>query len=346
MADPSSYRPEPGQIPDSPGVYRFRDEHRRVIYVGKAKSLRQRPGQLLPGPRDLHPRTPTMVTTAASVDWTVVVHRGRGAPARVLLDQGVRPPVQRPVPRRQELSLPRGDDGRGVPARPGHARPQEEGRALLRSLRPRVGDPRHRRPAAAGLPRPYLLRRRLQERRAHGRPCLLGYIGKCSAPCVGRVTPEEHRELAEDFCDFMAGRTGTYIRRLEKQMTAGRRGDGVREGGPAARRHGGAASGRWRRAPSSSPTPPTPTSSPSPRTSWRPPSRSSTSAAAGCAASAAGSPTRSRRSPPPSLVEHALQQLYGEETRRRRAQGGPGARAARARRSRSPQWLAERRGSM
>lgn len=51
-----------------------------------------------------------------------------------------------------------------------------------------------------------------------GRPCLLGYIGKCSAPCVGRVTPEEHRELAEDFCDFMAGRTGTYIRRLEKDM--------------------------------------------------------------------------------------------------------------------------------
>lgn len=52
-----------------------------------------------------------------------------------------------------------------------------------------------------------------------GRPCLLGYIGKCSAPCVGRVTPEEHGELAEEFCDFMAGRTGTYIRRLEKQMT-------------------------------------------------------------------------------------------------------------------------------
>jgi excinuclease ABC subunit C len=52
-----------------------------------------------------------------------------------------------------------------------------------------------------------------------GRPCLLGYIGKCSAPCVERVSGEEHRELAEEFCDFMAGRTGTYIRRLEKQMT-------------------------------------------------------------------------------------------------------------------------------
>jgi excinuclease ABC subunit C len=51
-----------------------------------------------------------------------------------------------------------------------------------------------------------------------GRPCLLGYIDKCSAPCVGRITPEDHRELAEEFCDFMAGRTGTYLRRLEKQM--------------------------------------------------------------------------------------------------------------------------------
>src|SRR5690348_16284409 len=51
-----------------------------------------------------------------------------------------------------------------------------------------------------------------------GRPCLLGYIDKCSAPCVGRVSAQEHRELAEEFCDFMAGRTGTYLRRLEQQM--------------------------------------------------------------------------------------------------------------------------------
>ena len=76
-----------------------------------------------------------------------------------------------------------------------------------------------------------------------GRPCLLGYIGKCSAPCVGRVTAEEHRELAEEFCDFMAGRTGTYLRRLEQRDAGGRRGDGVRAGGPAAGRHRGAASG-------------------------------------------------------------------------------------------------------
>lgn len=72
MADPSSYRPKPGQIPDSPGVYKFRDEHRRVIYVGKAKNLRQRVANYFQDLAGLHPRTRTMVTTAASVEWTVV----------------------------------------------------------------------------------------------------------------------------------------------------------------------------------------------------------------------------------------------------------------------------------
>jgi GIY-YIG catalytic domain-containing protein len=57
MADPSTYRPKPGQIPDSPGVYRFRDAHRRVIYVGKAKSLRQRLANYFQDLAVLHPRT-------------------------------------------------------------------------------------------------------------------------------------------------------------------------------------------------------------------------------------------------------------------------------------------------
>src|ERR1700748_3204134 len=72
MADPSSYRPKPGQIPDSPGVYKFRDEHGRVIYVGTAKSLRQRLSSYFQDITGLHPRTRTMVTTAAAVEWTVV----------------------------------------------------------------------------------------------------------------------------------------------------------------------------------------------------------------------------------------------------------------------------------
>ena len=72
MADPASYRPAPGSIPDAPGVYRFRDEHGRIIYVGKAKSLRPRLSSYFQDLSALHPRTQTMVTTAASVEWTVV----------------------------------------------------------------------------------------------------------------------------------------------------------------------------------------------------------------------------------------------------------------------------------
>ena len=72
MADPSSYRPRPGEIPTDPGVYRFRDEHGRVIYVGKAKNLRQRLANYFQPVASLHPRTQQMVTTAGSVQWTVV----------------------------------------------------------------------------------------------------------------------------------------------------------------------------------------------------------------------------------------------------------------------------------
>ncbi|MGZ4494235.1 MAG: GIY-YIG nuclease family protein, partial [Nocardioides sp.] len=72
MADPSTYRPAPGSIPTSPGVYKFRDEHRRVIYVGKAKNLRARLTSYFQDLAGLHSRTRSMVTTAASVEWTVV----------------------------------------------------------------------------------------------------------------------------------------------------------------------------------------------------------------------------------------------------------------------------------
>ncbi|MFX4778102.1 GIY-YIG nuclease family protein, partial [Acinetobacter baumannii] len=72
MADPRTYRPKPGEIPTQPGVYRFRDSHGRVIYVGKAVSLRQRLSSYFADLGSLHPRTRQMVTTAASVDWTVV----------------------------------------------------------------------------------------------------------------------------------------------------------------------------------------------------------------------------------------------------------------------------------
>ncbi|MEU8775320.1 excinuclease ABC subunit UvrC [Streptomyces sp. NPDC048606] len=218
MADPSSYRPQPGQVPDSPGVYRFRDEHRRVIYVGKAKSLRQRLASYFQDLAGLHPRTATMVTTAASVEWTVVSTEVEALQLEYSWIKEYDPRFN--VKYRDDKSYPslavtlneqyprvqvmRGPKKKGVRyfGPYGHAWAIRETVDLMLRVFPV-------RTCSAGV-----FKRSAQI----GRPCLLGYIGKCSAPCVGRVTPEEHRELAEDFCDFMAGRTGTYLSRLERQM--------------------------------------------------------------------------------------------------------------------------------
>ncbi|MGW6871153.1 excinuclease ABC subunit UvrC [Streptomyces xanthophaeus] len=218
MADPSSYRPKPGQVPDSPGVYRFRDEHRRVIYVGKAKSLRQRLASYFQDVAGLHPRTATMVTTAASVEWTVVSTEVEALQLEYSWIKEYDPRFN--VKYRDDKSYPslavtmneqyprvqvmRGPKKKGVRyfGPYGHAWAIRETVDLMLRVFPV-------RTCSAGV-----FKRSAQI----GRPCLLGYIGKCSAPCVGRVTPEEHRELAEDFCDFMAGRTGTYLSRLEQQM--------------------------------------------------------------------------------------------------------------------------------
>ena len=72
MPDPSTYRPAPGSVPDEPGVYRFSDVAGRVLYVGKAKSLRSRLNSYFQDLAALHPRTLAMVTSAAKVEWTVV----------------------------------------------------------------------------------------------------------------------------------------------------------------------------------------------------------------------------------------------------------------------------------
>ncbi|MDI3421380.1 excinuclease ABC subunit UvrC [Streptomyces luteolus] len=220
MADPSTYRPKPGQIPDSPGVYKFRDEHRRVIYVGKAKSLRQRLANYFQDLASLHPRTRSMVTTAASVEWTVVTTEVEALQLEYTWIKEFDPRFN--VKYRDDKSYPylavtlneeyprvqvmRGAKKKGVRyfGPYGHAWAIRETVDLMLRVFPV-------RTCSAGV---------FKNAARTGRPCLLGYIGKCSAPCVGRVTAEDHRELAEDFCDFMAGRTGAYLRRLEKEMAA------------------------------------------------------------------------------------------------------------------------------
>ncbi|MFI6346809.1 excinuclease ABC subunit UvrC [Streptomyces sp. NPDC050560] len=218
MADPSSYRPKPGQIPDSPGVYRFRDEHRRVIYVGKAKSLRQRLANYFQDLAGLHPRTRTMVTTAASVEWTVVTTEVEALQLEYSWIKEYDPRFN--VKYRDDKSYPylavtmneefprvqvmRGQKRKGVRyfGPYGHAWAIRDTVDLLLRVFPV-------RTCSAGV---------FKNASRTGRPCLLGYIGKCSAPCVERISAQDHHDLAEEFCDFMAGRTGTYLRRLEQRM--------------------------------------------------------------------------------------------------------------------------------
>jgi excinuclease ABC subunit C len=218
VADPASYRPAPGSIPDSPGVYRFRDDHQRVIYVGKAKSLRSRLSSYFQDIAALHPRTQTMVRTAASVDWTVV---GTEVEALQLEYSWIKEFDPRfNVRYRDDKSYPwlavtldeeypraqvmRGAKRKGVKYFGPYAHAwaiRETLDALLRVFPMRT--------CSAGV---------FKRAGQVGRPCLLGYIGKCSAPCVDRVTAEEHRAIAEDFIDFMSGQTQKFVRRLEKEM--------------------------------------------------------------------------------------------------------------------------------
>ncbi len=219
MADPTTYRPAPGSIPTDPGVYKFRDEHRRVIYVGKAKNLRSRLTSYFADITSLHPRTRQMVTTAASVEWTVV---GTEVEALQLEYNWIKEFDPRfNVRYRDDKSYPmlavtlneeyprlfvyRGPRRRGVRyfGPYAHAWAIRETVDLLTRVFPA-------RTCSAGV---------FKRHRQIDRPCLLGYIDKCSAPCVGRVDAEEHREIVEDFCDFLAGRTDLMIRRMERDMT-------------------------------------------------------------------------------------------------------------------------------
>jgi len=218
VADPSSYRPATGEIPAKPGVYRFRDDEGRVIYVGKAKSLRSRLNSYFQDVSALHLRTQQMVTTAASVEWTVVDTEVEALQLEYTWIKEFDPrfnvkyrddksypwlavTVGEEVPRVQVM---RGSQKKGVR----YFGPYSHAWAIRDTVDTllRVFPMRS---CSAGV-----------YKRAHasGRPCLLGDIGKCAAPCVGRVSVEEHREIVNDFMDFMAGNTAEFTRDLQRRM--------------------------------------------------------------------------------------------------------------------------------
>ena len=218
MAAPSSYRPAAGTIPLEPGVYKFRDAAGRVVYVGKAKSLRSRLNSYFADADSLHPRTRQMVTTAASVEWTVVTTEVEALQLEYTWIKEFDPRFN--VRYRDDKSYPslavtlhedyprlqvmRGPKKKGVRyfGPYAHAWAIRETLDLLLRVFPA-------RTCSKGV---------FVRAGQVGRPCLLGYIGKCSAPCVGRVSAVEHRAIVDDFCDFMAGSTVRFLKRLEKDM--------------------------------------------------------------------------------------------------------------------------------
>jgi excinuclease ABC subunit C len=220
VADPSTYRPSAGTIPDAPGVYKFRDEGGRVIYVGKAKSLRSRLNSYFADLTLLHARTRQMVTTAAAVEWTVVSTEVEALQLEYNWIKEFDPRFN--VRYRDDKSYPvlavtlneefprlhvyRGPRRKGVRyfGPYAHAWAIRETLDLLLRVFPA-------RTCSAGV---------FKRHGQIGRPCLLGYIGKCSAPCTGRVSEDEHRAIVTDFCDFLAGRTDLMMRRLEREMNA------------------------------------------------------------------------------------------------------------------------------
>ncbi|MDP9823135.1 excinuclease ABC subunit UvrC [Nocardioides massiliensis] len=220
MADPSTYRPAPGSIPTQPGVYRFRDARQRVIYVGKAKNLRARLSSYFQHLSALHPRTATMVTTAASVEWTVVETEVEALQLEYSWIKEYDPRFN--VKYRDDKSYP------WLAVTVGEEFPRVMvGRGAKRKGTRYFGPYSHAwaiRETVDQLLRVFPMRscsngvfKRSQQ---IGRPCLLGYIDKCAAPCVGNVDAAEHRRIVDDFCNFMGGQTNAFVKRVEREMYA------------------------------------------------------------------------------------------------------------------------------
>lgn len=220
MPEPSTYRPATGSIPTSAGVYKFRDPDRRVIYVGKAKNLRNRLNSYFANPAQLHPRTSTMVHTANSVEWTVVDTEVEALQLEWTWINEFNPRFN--VMFRDDKSYPylaitmndevprafitRGKRRKGVKYFGPFAQVwaiKDTLDLLLKAFPMRT--------CTAGV-----------YRRAErsGRPCLLGYIDKCAAPCVGQISKDDHKDLARSISDFMSGNTGRFISHRQKEMAS------------------------------------------------------------------------------------------------------------------------------
>ncbi len=216
----ADYRPAPGSIPTRPGVYRFRDARGRVIYVGKAKNLRARLSSYFQDIGNLHQRTATMVSTGASVEWTVVKTEVEALQLEYSWIKEFDPRYN--VKYRDDKSYP------WLAVTVGEEFPRVMvGRGAKRKGTRYFGPYSHAwaiRDTVDLLLRVFPMRscsNGVFKRSGQiGRPCLLGYIDKCAAPCVGNISAEDHRAIVDDFCDFIGGNTNAFIRRIRTEMYA------------------------------------------------------------------------------------------------------------------------------
>ena len=205
MADDLSFRPKTSEIPTRPGVYRFFDDKRRVLYVGKAKNLRARLQSYFAPVDSLHERTRRMVLSASDVDWTIVKTEFEALQLEYTWIKEFNPPFN--VRFKDDKSYPylavslsdkmprvfitRNRDLKGVK----YFGPYTQAWAIRQTL--------------DTLLRVYPIRSCstgvFNAAKRTNRPCLLADIGKCSAPCVGRVNQAEHQDIAKELVAFMNG---------------------------------------------------------------------------------------------------------------------------------------------
>ncbi len=218
MANDLSFRPKTSEIPTRPGVYRFFDAKNRVLYVGKAKNLRARLQSYFVPVESLHERTKRMVLSAADVDWTIVKTEFEALQLEYTWIKEFNPPFN--VRFKDDKSYPylavslsekmprvfvtRNRDLKGVR----YFGPYTQAWAIRQTL--------------DTLLRVYPIRSCSSgvynaAKRAN-RPCLLADIGKCSAPCVSRVSENEHLEIAKDLVGFMNGMDPKQVQILQQRM--------------------------------------------------------------------------------------------------------------------------------
>ena len=211
-------RPESGSVPDQPGSYQFKDSGGRIIYVGKAKSLRNRLNSYFQDARNLHPRTLQMLESAASVEWIEVATEVDA----LMLEYSL---IQRHQPR---FNVRLRDD-KSYPFLSITMRDEWPRATVMRGKRKRgnryfgpFGHAHAIRETLDLLLRTFPIRtcsdNKLAEHQRLGRPCLLFHIEQCAGPCVGEITSEDYEGLVRKLIRFLEGDTEDVVKELNARM--------------------------------------------------------------------------------------------------------------------------------